>query len=78
MASSSLIFGGLSLWHSRQKPDGLLNAMDLSLSFTSIMQYIFDWLHHAFFQLVVLLQEIDPRTYAWLMSTLCMLVLLGE
>jgi hypothetical protein len=74
MAFSSLVFGGLSLWHARQSKESILESSDVS----SMLQRFLDWLQLALFRLVDFAQSIDPRTTAWLISTLCLLTLLGE
>jgi hypothetical protein len=73
MAFSSLLFGGLSLWHARQD-----NGSGLLEDVSAQMQRYLQWHHIAFYQVSNTLQSVDPRTFAWLMSTLCLLVLLGE
>lgn len=80
MASSSLLFGGLTLWHARQRDGQGVEMLGAGVLANIVLQWqrFLDWHQLVLFHLVEFMQSMDPRTFAWLMSTLCLLVLLGE
>ena len=80
MAFSSLLFGGLSLWHARQGSEEDIRAFGVGVltNFSSQIHQYLQWHQVALLRIAAFFQSIDPQTLAWFFSTLCILVLLGE
>ncbi|UZJ54278.1 hypothetical protein CBS101457_003598 [Exobasidium rhododendri] len=79
MAFSSLLFGGLSLWHARQGNQESVQAFGVGI-LTNVSSHVHRYaqLHRvALFRVASFFQSVDVRTFAWFISTMCLLVLVA-
>lgn len=76
MAVSSVIFGGLSLWHASEDDISITGSSTIDIFLSRFVKIAKNARRLTIF-CIGLITEIDPQTLVWLASMLCLVVLLA-
>lgn len=76
MAASSVIFGGLSLWHASEDDIPITKSSIIDIFLARFVKIAKNARRLASF-CISLMIDIDPQTFVWLASMLCLIVLLA-